>query len=123
MDIVQHLIEMTTTNNKTPEFKPREYKKNYEFAMMERQQRQMNRRKPYKIIRTEPETNIIFQQSWDKLNKYQQLNRIILYANKNMNPDEKQNIIKLFENRKIKVHMVDYDIKLGSISSINIHDD
>lgn len=121
MDMVKHLLHMTSIDeNKATEFKPREYKKNFEYSQMERQQKLMNRRRKYTVVKALPKSNIVFQREWSELNKYQKLNRIILYANKNMNADEKQNTVDLFNNRKIKPDMVKYDDKAGVIISIEM---
>jgi hypothetical protein len=118
MDIVNHLIQMTTISEQMTEFKPREYKKNFEYSMMEKQQKQMNKRRNFTVTNALPRSNIVFQQEWTNLNKFQQLNRIILYANRTMNNDEKQLVVNLYKSRKIKPDMVSYDDKAGAIITI-----
>lgn len=120
MDMVKHLIQMTTIDEQKPEFKPREYKKNFEYSMMERQQKQMDKRRKFTVTKALPKSNIVFQREWSELNKFQQLNRIILYANKEKSNDEKQLLVSLHKSRKIKPDMVKYDDKAGAIISIDL---
>jgi hypothetical protein len=119
MDIVNHILKMTRINEHLAEFTPKEYKKNYEYSLMEKEQKQINKRRTFKVVKM-PSNNIVYLTTWTELNKYQQLNRIIHYTNKQkMDIEEKNTIIELYNNRKIKPNMVEYDDKNGSIIKLS----
>lgn len=117
MDIVQHLKSVTQPKNTTQELRPRaEYKKNYEYSQMQRSMYRSN--KKFTVVK-KGNTDILFMREWTELNKYQKLNRIILFANKTGLPQaDKDTLIKQFETRKIKDNMVKYDSKSGTVISI-----